>query len=49
MKANVTGYQPYLQQRENIADADRHVTVTSHAITTMLLQAHTISHTIGVS
>lgn len=29
MKANVTGYQPYLQQTENMADRDRKVMVTS--------------------
>jgi hypothetical protein len=29
MKANVTGYQPYLQQKENMAGGDRNVMVTS--------------------
>jgi hypothetical protein len=30
MKANVTGYQPYLQQTENMADENRNVMLTSH-------------------
>jgi hypothetical protein len=30
MKANVTGYQPYLQQAENTARGHRNVIVTAH-------------------
>jgi hypothetical protein len=29
MKANVTGFQPYLQQTENMTGRDRNVIVTS--------------------